>query len=67
MQQLQTLVVFLCSCKLVEEDHGSVPSEFSSKKLKDLGFNFEGFNFEDIIHQNVKSCVDCGVLSPVVN
>ncbi|XP_057505893.1 putative anthocyanidin reductase isoform X1 [Actinidia eriantha] len=54
------------SCRLVEKDHGSAPSEISSKKLKDLGFNFK-YGVDDIIHQTVKSCVDCGFLSPIVN
>ncbi|XP_028124619.1 putative anthocyanidin reductase isoform X2 [Camellia sinensis] len=50
----------------VEEEHGSVPSEISSKKLRDLGFNFK-FGLEDIIHHTVSSCVDCGFLCPTVN
>ncbi|KAF5948764.1 hypothetical protein HYC85_014721 [Camellia sinensis] len=52
--------------RLVEEEHGSVPSEISSKKLRDLGFNFK-FSLEDIIHHTVSSCVNCGFLCPTVN
>ncbi|CAL5405694.1 unnamed protein product [Camellia sinensis] len=52
--------------RLVEEEHGSVPSEISSKKLRDLGFNFK-FGLEDIIHHTVSSCVDCGFLCPTAN
>ncbi|CAL5402858.1 unnamed protein product [Camellia sinensis] len=49
-----------------KEEHGSVPSEISSKKLRDLGFNFK-FGLEDIIHHIVNSCVDCGFLCSTVN
>ncbi|XP_058219962.1 putative anthocyanidin reductase isoform X5 [Rhododendron vialii] len=52
-------------CALVEEEHGSVPSEISSKKLRDLGFSFK-YGLEDIMNHTVNSSVDCGFLYPNV-
>lgn len=52
-------------CTPVEEEHGSVPSEISSKKLRDLGFSFK-YGLEDIMNHTVNSSVDCGFLYPNV-
>ncbi|KAG5546370.1 hypothetical protein RHGRI_018523 [Rhododendron griersonianum] len=52
-------------CAFVEEEHGSVPSEISSKKLRDLGFSFK-YGLEDIMNHTVNSSVDCGFLYPNV-
>ncbi|KAF7141251.1 hypothetical protein RHSIM_Rhsim06G0188000 [Rhododendron simsii] len=52
-------------CALVEEEHGSVPSEISSKKLRDLGFSFK-YGLEDIMNHTVNSSIDCGFLYPNV-
>lgn len=47
-----------------EEEVVPVPCEISSKKLKDLGFTYK-FGVEDIVHQTVASCLDCGFLPPL--
>ncbi|PIN09542.1 Dihydrokaempferol 4-reductase [Handroanthus impetiginosus] len=44
-------------------EQDSVPSKISSKKIRDMGFNFE-CSIQDIIHQTVEKCVDCGFLLP---
>jgi len=51
--------------RLAGEEHSSIPSEISSKKLRDLGFNFK-YDLEDIINHTVNSCIDCGFLCPIV-
>ena len=43
--------------RFMEEEHSSAPSEISSKKLKDLGFNYK-YGLEDIIHQTINCCLD---------
>ncbi|KAJ1441923.1 hypothetical protein SESBI_01131 [Sesbania bispinosa] len=47
-----------------EKNYDKVPSEVSSKKLKDLGFNYK-HGLEDIIHQTIMCCLDYGYLPPV--
>lgn len=42
----------------------SVPSIISSKKIRDMGFEFK-HSVEDIIHQTVNKSVDYGFLSPL--
>ncbi|XP_004294328.1 PREDICTED: dihydroflavonol-4-reductase [Fragaria vesca subsp. vesca] len=44
-----------------EEQNNPVPSELSSKKLGDLGFNYK-HGIEDIINQSVSSCLGFGLL-----
>lgn len=39
-----------------------MPSEVSSKRLKDLGFEFE-HGIDDIIKDTIAACVECGFLS----
>ncbi|KAH6797498.1 Rossmann-fold superfamily protein [Perilla frutescens var. hirtella] len=46
----------------VEQD--SVPSTISSKKIRDMGFEFK-HDVEDILHQTVKKSVDYGFLPPL--
>nr|GEX95807.1 putative anthocyanidin reductase isoform X1 [Tanacetum cinerariifolium] len=48
---------------LVEEELVSVPTEISSKKLKDLGFKFK-YGLHEVIHQTVDYCIDHGFLPP---
>ncbi|GAB4849569.1 hypothetical protein Ancab_004363 [Ancistrocladus abbreviatus] len=43
--------------------YGKVPSEISSKKLKDLGFEYE-YGLEDIINHTISHCTECGYLPP---
>ncbi|KAK6157149.1 hypothetical protein DH2020_011397 [Rehmannia glutinosa] len=45
----------------MEQD--SVPSTICSKKIRDMGFKFE-YSIQEIIHQTVRACVDCGFLPP---
>ncbi|XP_057965707.1 putative anthocyanidin reductase [Malania oleifera] len=47
-----------------EEEHSSIPSEISSKKLRDLGFDYK-YGLQDVVHQTVRCCVDCGFLPPI--
>ncbi|KAL1537747.1 putative anthocyanidin reductase [Salvia divinorum] len=47
----------------VERD-SSAPSIISSKKIREIGFEFK-HGVEDVISETVKSCVDCGFLSPL--
>ncbi|KAL6553944.1 hypothetical protein OROMI_019617 [Orobanche minor] len=51
--------------RLESMEHESIPSEISSKKIRDLGFEFR-YSIQDIIHQTVRKCVDCGFLSPTL-
>nr|GEW21203.1 ribonuclease H-like domain-containing protein [Tanacetum cinerariifolium] len=51
------------SQRLVEEEMVSVPTEISSKKLKDLGFKFK-YGLHEVIHQTVDYCIDRGFLPP---
>lgn len=46
----------------VENENDLVPPEISSKKLRNLGFNYK-YGVEDIIHQTITSCLDYGFLS----
>ncbi|KAL0353580.1 UNVERIFIED_CONTAM: putative anthocyanidin reductase [Sesamum angustifolium] len=48
----------------MEQD--SIPAEISSKKIRDMGFEFK-YGIQDIIHQTIRKCVDCGFLSPTSN
>lgn len=48
---------------MAEEHNNPVPSEISSKKLRDLGFNYK-HGIEDIIHQSVSSCLGFRILPP---
>lgn len=43
----------------MEQD--SIPAEISSKKIRDMGFEFK-YGIQDIIHQTIRKCVDCGFL-----
>ncbi|KAK7262661.1 hypothetical protein RJT34_30236 [Clitoria ternatea] len=47
-----------------EKNYDKVPSEISSKKLKDLGFSYK-HGLEDIICQTIMCCIDYGYLPPV--
>ncbi|GAU41322.1 hypothetical protein TSUD_94030, partial [Trifolium subterraneum] len=47
-----------------QKSYDKVPSEISSKKLKDLGFSFK-HSFEEIIHQTIMCCLDYGYLPSV--
>ncbi|KAF8414062.1 hypothetical protein HHK36_002061 [Tetracentron sinense] len=49
--------------RICEEHHGSVPSEISSKKLRDLGFEYK-YGLGEIIQQTVDCCVQHGFLDP---
>ena len=49
-------------CRSVENENDLVPPEISSKKLRNLGFNYK-YGVEDIIHQTITSCLDYGFLS----
>lgn len=49
--------------RVVEEEVGSVPTEISSKKLKDLGFKYK-YGLLDVIHQTLESCIQHGFLPP---
>ncbi|PWA83987.1 NAD(P)-binding Rossmann-fold superfamily protein [Artemisia annua] len=51
------------SQRLLEEEVVSVPTEISSKKLKDLGFRFK-YGLHEVIHQTVDYCIDHGFLPP---
>ncbi|KAA8523747.1 hypothetical protein F0562_010170 [Nyssa sinensis] len=54
-----------CSIQRVgEEEHASAPSEISSKKLRELGFDYK-YGLEDIIHQTVSCCVEHAFLPPI--
>nr|XP_043628373.1 putative anthocyanidin reductase [Erigeron canadensis] len=50
--------------RVVEGDIGSVPTEISSKKLKDLGFRYM-YGLQEVIHQTVDSCIEHGFLSSI--
>lgn len=47
-----------------EEEIGSVsvPCEISSKKLRDLGFDYKFGSVEDIVQETIASCLHCGFL-----
>ncbi|KAF3947299.1 hypothetical protein CMV_026547 [Castanea mollissima] len=45
----------------VEKEIDLVPPEISSKKLRNLGFNYK-YGVEDIIHQTITSCLHYGFL-----
>ncbi|KAK6946831.1 NAD-dependent epimerase/dehydratase, partial [Dillenia turbinata] len=47
--------------RVLEEKCGSIPSEISSKKLKDLGFAHK-YGLVEIVHQTISSCIDFGFL-----
>ncbi|GKV45763.1 hypothetical protein SLEP1_g52812 [Rubroshorea leprosula] len=68
MSELVSLLAQEYPCSNIQRlkaDHqGSVPSEISSKKLRDLGFNFK-HNIEDLIHETIAACVDYGFLPPM--
>nr|ALX35996.1 dihydroflavonol 3'-hydroxylase 3 [Paeonia lutea] len=48
-------------CLEDEQTAKTVPSEISSKKLRDLGFNYK-YDLQDIVHQTVSCCVGHGYL-----
>ncbi|XP_027343301.1 dihydroflavonol 4-reductase-like [Abrus precatorius] len=50
---------------IVEKKYDTVPSEISSKKLKDLGFRYK-HELKDIIHQTIICCLDYGYLPPIM-
>ncbi|KAI4333794.1 hypothetical protein L6164_018556 [Bauhinia variegata] len=51
--------------RITERDYNyNIPSEISSKKLKDLGFNYK-HGLEDIIHETIVCCLDYGYLPPL--
>ncbi|KAK9077537.1 hypothetical protein SSX86_005874 [Deinandra increscens subsp. villosa] len=52
------------SQRVVEPEKVSVPTEISSKKLKDLGFRYK-YSLQEIIHQTVDSCINYGFLPPI--
>ncbi|KAK4439852.1 putative anthocyanidin reductase [Sesamum alatum] len=43
-----------------------IPAEISSKKIRDMGFEFK-YGIQDIIHQTIRKCVECGFLPPTRN
>ncbi|KAF8016377.1 hypothetical protein BT93_H1780 [Corymbia citriodora subsp. variegata] len=47
--------------RLVDQENESVPAEISSKKLRDLGFNYKHLA-EDIIRETVTACINFGFL-----
>lgn len=47
-----------------EEQNSSIPSEISSNKLTDLGFEYK-YGLVDIIKQSVGSCLQHGFLEHV--
>ncbi|GAV87780.1 Epimerase domain-containing protein [Cephalotus follicularis] len=68
MPELVNHLAQLCPGSSIQRFQGEKqdrrPSEISSKKLRDLGFNYE-YGIEDIIGQTIKSCVDCCFLPPI--
>ncbi|KAI3755843.1 hypothetical protein L1987_55652 [Smallanthus sonchifolius] len=52
------------SQRVVEAEMVSVPTEISSKKLKDLGFRYK-YSLQEVIHQAVDCCIDYGFLPPI--
>ncbi|KAK3199427.1 hypothetical protein Dsin_022842 [Dipteronia sinensis] len=52
--------------RIESEYQGPIPCEISSKKLRDLGFTYNHVIIEDIIHQTIATCVDCGFLPPPI-
>ncbi|KAI5387454.1 putative anthocyanidin reductase isoform X3 [Lathyrus oleraceus] len=47
-----------------QKNYDKVPSEISSKKLKDLGFSYK-HGIEEIVHQTIMCCLDYGYLPSV--
>ncbi|XP_061348552.1 putative anthocyanidin reductase [Gastrolobium bilobum] len=47
-----------------QKNYDKVPSDISSKKLKDLGFSYK-HGLEDIIYETIMCCLDYGYLPPV--
>ncbi|XP_058753297.1 putative anthocyanidin reductase [Vicia villosa] len=47
-----------------QKNYDKVPSEISSKKLKDLGFSYK-HSIEEIVHQTIMCCLDYGYLPSV--
>ncbi|XP_076938375.1 putative anthocyanidin reductase [Bidens hawaiensis] len=52
------------SQSVLEAEMISVPTEISSKKLKDLGFRYK-YSLQEVIHQTVDCCIDYGFLPPI--
>ncbi|MFS7921132.1 putative dihydroflavanol 4-reductase [Helianthus anomalus] len=52
------------SQSLLEAEMVPVPTEISSKKLKDLGFRFK-YSLQEVIHATVDCCIDYGFLPPI--
>ncbi|XP_061341828.1 putative anthocyanidin reductase [Gastrolobium bilobum] len=50
--------------RIAEKNYDKVPSEISSKKLKDLGFSYK-HGLEDIIRQTIICCLDYGYLPSI--
>lgn len=48
----------------MQEEHEQVTPEISSKKLKDLGFDYK-YEIEDIINEVISYCIDFGSLLPM--
>ncbi|KAL0292454.1 UNVERIFIED_CONTAM: putative anthocyanidin reductase [Sesamum radiatum] len=59
---------FPCSTaqRLTSMEQDSIPAEISSKKIRDMGFEFK-YGIQDIIHQTIRKCVDYGFLPPTSN
>ncbi|GLT83479.1 hypothetical protein SLE2022_017670 [Rubroshorea leprosula] len=70
MSELVSLLVQEYPCsniqRLKEGHQGPIPSQISSKKLRDLGLTFK-HGIEDIIHQTIAACVDQCFLPPLKN
>ncbi|KAJ9551497.1 hypothetical protein OSB04_015542 [Centaurea solstitialis] len=49
--------------RVIDEEVKPVPTEISSKKLKDLGFRYK-YELQDVIHQTLESCIEHGFLPP---
>lgn len=52
------------TCSKIQKNYDKVPSEISSKKLKDLGFSYK-HGIEEIVHQTIMCCLDYGYLPSV--
>lgn len=48
----------------MDDEQNEVPSEISSKKLGDLGFNYK-HGIEDIIHEAITYSLSYGFLPPI--
>ncbi|KAL0306431.1 UNVERIFIED_CONTAM: Dihydroflavonol 4-reductase, partial [Sesamum radiatum] len=64
--QLQERVPLFTAQRLTSMEQDSIPAEISSKKIRDMGFEFK-YGIQDIIHQTIRKCVDYGFLPPTSN